>query len=230
MNQLFEKINPVLEWIMKLAITNLVWVVFNLPVAYLTLSLFFIREEPQFIMTMATLAIFAPFISFPATTAMFGVVRKWIMKEDVPLFRHYWAAYKENYKRSMAGGLVFTLAGVILTADYYYLKSTLPLAGYLFLFLLVWLFLIMLYFFADTVHTETKLFQSMKNSLILTIANPFFSFGIALISIIILYFSFTSATFLLPFFSGSSIAALSFFGYYKVFSKVVELQNSQTDQ
>jgi uncharacterized membrane protein YesL len=189
MYQFIERINPFFEWIMKFAFTNLLWLLFNLPIAYLAFSLFGAAEMPQIIMLFITICVIAPFTFFPATTAMFGVVRKWVMKEDESVVRNYWKYYKENFKRSMAGGLVFTLLTVILAVDFYYFQTRIPLVSYLFLFLLIAMFLVMLYFFSDTIHTDTKLVQSMKKALILSMANPFFSFGIAIISLGILYIS-----------------------------------------
>lgn len=109
-------------------------------------------------------------------------------------------------------------------------RLPLKLVSYVFLFLLVWLFLFTLYFFANTVHTETKLVQSMKNTFILSIVNPFFSFGIVIINIGILYIGIKHLTFLLPVFVGSLIAFLSFFGYFKVFNKVLELQKASAEK
>ncbi|NYE07933.1 putative membrane protein YesL [Bacillus niacini] len=227
MNTIFSKINPIFEWTTKLAGTNLLWVLFNLPVFYLTLLLYFAKDETQFIMLAITIAVLAPFIFFPATTALFGVIRKLMLKEEIDIIRFYWKYYIENYKRSITGGLVLTLFWSILVVDFYYFQTP-SLLKYLFLFLLAWLFLFTQFFFASTVHTETKLLQSIKNSLILSIVNPFYSFGIVTINIVILYISINQSTFLLPFFSGSLIAFLSFSGYLKILGNVMELQKKSS--
>jgi uncharacterized membrane protein YesL len=223
MNTIFSKINPILDWTTKLAGTNLLWVLFNLPVFYLTLLLYFAKDETQVIMLAITIAALSPFIFFPATTALFGVIRKWVLKEEVDILRFYWKYYKENFKRSITGGLVLTLFWSILVVDFYYFQTH-SMLKYLFLLLLAWLFLFTQYFFASTVHTETKLLQSIKNSFILSIVNPVYSFGIVIINIGILYISINQLTFLLPFFCGSLIAFLTFSGYLKVLGNVMVLQ------
>lgn len=230
MDTIFGRLNPIFEWIMKLAVTNILWVLFNLPILYLTLSLFFSKDMSQIIIMVITIAVLAPFIFFPATTALFGVIRKWVLKEEIRITRYFWKYYKENFKRSIAGGLVISLLWIILAVDFYYFQAHIKLVSYVFLFLLVWLFLFTLYFFANTVHTETKLVQNMKNTFILSIVNPFFSFGIVIINIGILYIGIKHLTFLLPFFIGSLIAFLSFFGYFKVFNKVLELQKASSEK
>lgn len=228
MDNLFVRINTIFEWIMKFAGTNLLWVLFNFPIVYLTMSLLFVENTSQAMMIMITIAVLAPFIFFPATIAMFGVVRKWVMKDDVSLMRFYWKYYKENYKASMIGGLIISFLWVIIGFDYYYFQTSIPLISYIFILLLICLFVFTVYFCANTVHTEAKLKQSMRNAFVLAIVNPIFSFGIAIINIAILYISIHYLTFLLPFFSGSLIAFISFLGYYKVFNQVVALQEPET--
>ena len=225
----FGRINTIFEWISKLAGTNLLWVLFNFPIVYLLLSLYTTKEMSHIFMLMIMIALLVPFVFFPATTAMFGIVRKWVMKEEVPIIRFFWKYYKENYRRSLAGGFIFSVLWAIAGVDYYYLHGYNSLVGYAFIFLMVWLFTLTLYFFAHTVHTETKLGQGLKNVFLLSIANPFFSFGVAIISIVILYISFTKITFLLPIFTGSAISFLAFLAYNKVLTSIVLLQQKASE-
>src|SRR5690625_7725182 len=52
---------------------------------------------------------------------MFAVTRKWVMKEiDIPIIRSFWSYYKENYLRSMLGGLILDVIWIIYVLDYYY--------------------------------------------------------------------------------------------------------------
>lgn len=228
MNTIFGRMNPIFEWTVKISGANILWVLFNLPIFYLTLLLFTTENAPQITMLAITIAILVPFIFFPATTALFGVVRKWVLKEEASTVRYYLKYYKENFRRSVAGGLILTLLWSLLVVDFYYVQVDHTIVRYVFLFLLIWLFLVTLYFFAHTVHTETKLLQSIKTSFILSIVNPFFSLGSVIIYIGILYTSIKHLTFLLPFFSGTLIAFLSFSGYLKLFGKVIELQKKNS--
>ncbi|MDF2791377.1 MAG: hypothetical protein K0S80_4479 [Neobacillus sp.] len=229
MYTIFERFNPVFEWTAKIAGINLLWILFNFPIAYLTLSLFTVKEMWEISFLIMTIAVLVPFIFFPATTAMFGIVRKWVMKEEVPIFRFFWKYYKENYKRSLVGGLIFSVLWAIVGVDYYYFHNRIHLVSYLFLFLMVWLLLITLFFFAHTVHTDTKFGQGLKNVFILSIANPIYSIGLAISSIVILYVSLTKLTFLLPFFTGGAISFLAFFAYNKVFTNIVQIQQSTSE-
>ena len=88
------------EWIMRLAAINLLWVVCSIPFAFIVLTAF-VSEASAFYSYMVIALIISPFTLFPATSAMFGVARKWVMGElDIPLFRTYFRIYKENYRQS----------------------------------------------------------------------------------------------------------------------------------
>ena len=70
------------EWIMKFAFTNLFWILFNLPIAFLFLNMLFVERLEDVVFFVIPLALLMPVLFFPATTAMFGVVRGWIMKNE----------------------------------------------------------------------------------------------------------------------------------------------------
>ncbi|WP_240353424.1 YesL family protein [Cohnella algarum] len=93
------------EWIMRLSVTNVLWIVCSLPIWYMFLVLLQSETTDQFISTMILIAILLPFTFFPATSAMFSVARKWVMGEtDVPLFKTFFRNYKQNYLQAMLGG------------------------------------------------------------------------------------------------------------------------------
>jgi uncharacterized membrane protein YesL len=224
LNNVFGRIQPVFEWIINLAVLNITWLVFILPIAYLSLLLVLVEHTSQVLMILLTIVVLSPFLLFPATTAMFGVVRKWFMKEEIKIVKSFWTFYKENYKRSLSGGLILSILWLVGVVDYLYIKSDVSFVNYIVLFILAFLFLYTLYFFSDTVHIESKLTQSLKNVLIITIANPIFSFGIGLICIFILYVSFNYLPFLIILFTGPFIAILGFYGYQKVFTTILSVQ------
>lgn len=224
MNNVFGRIQPVFEWIINLAVLNITWLVFILPIAYLGLLLVLVENTSQVLMVLITIQVLSPFFLFPATTAMFGVVRKWFMKEEIKIVKSFWNFYKENYKRSLSGGLILSLLWIVGVFDYLYIKSNGTFVNYFVLVILAFLFLYTLYFFSDTVHTESKLTQSLKNVLIITVANPIFSFGIVLLCIFIVYVSFTYLHFLIILFTGPFLAILGFYGYQKVFTTILNVQ------
>lgn len=51
---------------------------------------------------------------YPATAAMFGVVREWV---NGALLRSYFNFFRQNFKQGLAIGFVWTAIGVILAGD-----------------------------------------------------------------------------------------------------------------
>jgi uncharacterized membrane protein YesL len=78
------------EWIMRFFVTNVLWLLFNLPIVFFVLNLLLAETINAVAVSMLPIAILVPFVFFPATTAMFAVVRKWIMKQpDIPIVRSF---------------------------------------------------------------------------------------------------------------------------------------------
>lgn len=62
------------------------------------------------------------FGTFPATTAMFAVMRKWILVDpDIPLFQTFWSTYKREFLTSNATGYLIGAIGAILAWNFYLL-------------------------------------------------------------------------------------------------------------
>lgn len=57
--------------------------------------------------------------AFPATAALFGVVRQWVKGNDVNVFQQYRSLFKENLKQSLFIGLITIFVCLFLIADYY---------------------------------------------------------------------------------------------------------------
>lgn len=214
------------EWIMRLSVTNLLWIVCSLPIWYLLLVLLASPTTEHFISTMILIAILLPFIFFPATSAMFSVARKWVMGDtDAPLFKTFFRSYKQNYLQAMLGGLLYAALFFVLIVDYQvYLRN---LKGFgvlaiLFLAMMVLLTVSLFQFFSLLSHFHMKTFQLLKNALILTIGRPLRSLSTAIISAFVLYLSFFQFTFLIPFFMGSIIAVVAFFNFYQTIQKMQE--------
>src|SRR5690625_78727 len=85
-------------WITRFAYLNLLWILF-------------------------TLLGFIVFGFMPATAAMFAVVRKWNMGEDdIPIFKTFWKAYREDFLKTNGLGLILFFIGYILIMEFKILR------------------------------------------------------------------------------------------------------------
>ncbi|MBB6691300.1 DUF624 domain-containing protein [Cohnella xylanilytica] len=213
------------EWIMRLSVTNVLWVLCSLPVWFLVLAtLLPAADTNQLTFSIILISIVSPFTLFPATSAMFSVARKWVMGEvDAPLLKTFFRSYKQNYLQAMVGGILYAVLFAVLIIDYQvYLKN---LKGFgvlaiLFLALMVLLFISMFQFFSMLSHFHMKTLQLLKNAVILTIGRPLRSLSTAIVSAFVLYISVFQFQFLIPFFMGSIIAVVAFFNFYHTIQKM----------
>ena len=205
------------EWIMKFSVVNLLWIIFNLPIVFLIVNLFFMERIEELLFLMIPILILMPFIFFPATTAMFAMVRGWIVKDEGTdrFIKRFWRYYKENYKRSLISGLILTSAWVVWAADVYYFSDKNIMMLYLFIIMGIILFVFTINHFSITVHYHMKLQPSLKNAFLLTIGSPLLFAAVALSSGAVLYISLNIFKFLIPFLTGSLIAYLSFSAFYR---------------
>lgn len=127
------------------------------------------------VLNLLWLAVCLPVVTiYPSTTAMFGVVRKWVRKDEPGLFGSFFTLLRENFKQSLWIGLVWTLTGGFLALDLYLtgqmptalripLSLALAFLGFLYLFTSVYLFPVM-------VNYDLNWTRVLRNSLLLSLS------------------------------------------------------------
>lgn len=199
MNTLANRAFAATEWITKFAYINFLWMGFSL----------------------AGLIVLG---FFPATVAMFTIIRKWLKGEtEVPIFRTFWTTWKSEFFRSNGLGLlVAAVVGLIVFNLVFVEKSVTGFSSviqipiYLFMFAAS---MTILYLFPVYVHFELKWFQMVKNSFLMMIISPIENIVmIAGIAAVLFVVKFIPA---LGFFFGASlIAAIIMSAAYLVFGKM----------
>ncbi|WP_456276214.1 YesL family protein [Bacillus sp. AK128] len=166
--------------------------------------------------------------AFPATTAMYGTVRKWIREGfDVGIFHVFFQQFKENFKKSFIIGLFWLFAVVILYLDLFIVfqnefTGRSLLVALLFFFGIIVAFTTVYVFFV-LVHYELTIFHTLKNSLFLSISHMNFTIlfiGMILLTLVIVYY--------FPFFLliGGSLLAFTMYGiFHRLTKKLEELRN-----
>ncbi|MBS4219224.1 DUF624 domain-containing protein [Bacillus sp. FJAT-49711] len=145
MNILNSRFYIVLEKISNLFILNVLWIVSCIPIITI----------------------------FPATAAMFSVVRQWKLKHEVSVVKPFINAFKLNFKQSLLIGLLWIPFAFLLYLDYFYVIQA---ASEWRTFLLVPLFFIALIFlfmttflFPVMTHYQLRLRDVLKNSFIVSL-------------------------------------------------------------
>ena len=139
-------------WIIRLFTLNLLWLLFSL----LGLLVFGL---------------------FPATIAMFTVVRKWINgHKDLPLIRTFWDSYRTNFLRANILGFIQIVIAYMIYIDYMFLDTlsgwSAVLLNVILISALILFSVVLLFIFPVYVHYQLKIFQYIRLSIIIGISYP----------------------------------------------------------
>jgi len=219
MNGLMSGLYQTTEWISKFAVVNMMWLLLNAPIVLILLNMA-VGENNIVALSSLLLVILVPFVFFPATAAMFAMVRDWILKQDEQtLWLSFLKYYIQNYVKSMQTGCVLTLLWGIIVVDIYYLSRENVLLLFSFIIVGILLFIYTINVFSTMVHYDITLCPMLKKALLFTFGSPIHGIAILFSSLLIFFVSVDSLRFIIPFFSGSLIAYISFSAFYKVYLK-----------
>ncbi|RBW69737.1 YesL family protein [Bacillus taeanensis] len=136
-----------------------------------------------FLLNMIWLLMCLPIITiFPATAAMFGVVRQWVLKNDVSVFSSFFHYFKENFKQGLFVGIGwFLLAGLMVVNFTFTNQLDSGLRNILLPVFFVMALLLLsttIYLFPVMVQYKTSSFNIIKNSFLFSVSNLLLTFVI----------------------------------------------------
>ncbi|MDQ0256779.1 putative membrane protein YesL [Evansella vedderi] len=189
----------IFEWVMRLAYVNVLWILF----------------------TIVGLFVFG---FFPATAAMFAVIRKWIKGEsEIPVFKTFWEYYRKEFFKINLIGLFILIIGVIIYVDFLFLATVdgwlATILTSLLIFGSVLFVIILFYIFPLFVHYQFTLFQYFKFAIFIGITKPITTIGIAICTII-LYYALLIFPGMSLFYSGSLLAFAIMWLTHNVIQKI----------
>jgi len=156
---------------------------------------------------------------FPATVAMYGIVRKWISGRDINgIFRVYFSLFRECFMQSFLISIGWFMFVYFLYLDYHIMQFS---GSFLILGLVTFLFLaITVYLFPSMAHFDANWKDIIRNSITMAIAYPVKTVllvGIFLATIFLIYI-FPISIFIL----GSGSAYLSYSIYHRLYEKLTK--------
>ncbi|WP_160718867.1 YesL family protein [Bacillus sp. USDA818B3_A] len=144
---------------------------------------------------------------FPATSAMFGVIRKWFLEDwDLPIFKTFWNLYKKEFIKSNILGYILFLAGFILYLDIKLVQQMsniyMTMVHYFLLMLTFVYVLTIFYVWPVFVHFELSVLQVIKTAFSFMVISPYSTIMMAAGGVIF-YFTVQQFPGLLLIFGGS---------------------------
>jgi len=145
---------------------------------------------------------------FPATAALFAIVKRWLQGDNyIPSF---YSIYKKEFVKSNLYGLLFAFIGAVLYCDLLMLQQTsIVFLQFLYIPALVVSFLYLCAvasFFILSAHYQLSGLKLLKYSFIFPIIHPFFTAKMVFGLLVISYLCITFPS--LPFLFGGSIASI----------------------
>lgn len=191
------------EWVSRLAILNLVWLLFSLP-----------------ILTM-----------IPATNTLFYILHQWSNGEtSLPIFNTFWTHLKTHFWNGYKIGLPIFIVVIILFIDRWILNSISNPPAWVQIYLYVLYFfsilfsLTALFFAALSKKLTLTIPKQLLTSFLLMIGHPLVSLGLlATVLLLLLLFSIWPA--MIFFFSASGIGWAATIAVKKAFTKMVQKNN-----
>nr|WP_309101484.1 DUF624 domain-containing protein [Fredinandcohnia onubensis] len=211
MQEFNDKLNRFGEWVIRLVFLNFLWIGFSI----LGLGIFGV---------------------FPATSAMFSVLRKWFIGNDrVKISAEFFSYYKKDFWKSNGLGYFLLILAVVLWTDYRFVSSIANLGmfslGYVLLIFLVFSLLSLCVLFPIYSHYHLAFFQYIKNAILFPLTNILSMFLLAaLLSVIQFIFNqlpgfilcigisfpaFVIMKIIIPIFQGKSLSVHGFFKMFK---------------
>lgn len=219
-------------WMMKLLQVNMLWLIFNFPIVYLVLTALTVNSMNELYIIITIMLLLLPFIFFPATTAMFAVIRRRFQnKNDDSVLFYYVKAYKQNYLRSLVGGITITVIWFVWIYNYQLSGIELGSAlSYLYLVFTVFLLAFTNYFFADSVHFNVTFFLSIKKALMMSIGFPHYTISVIGVSGACLYILYFLHPVFLVLYGGILPAVICFIGYYFIFLRAKRMNETNEEE
>lgn len=155
-----------LNWISKLFFLNVYWLLF----------------------TLFGLVLFGV---FPATSASFSMVRRWLQEDNAEIqqgnieiqsessFKQFLSYYKNDFIKANILGVVIVIISILVYSDLLFIKyfefnhDYQKILLYCLTIMLIFLIMTMIYIFPINSHYELSVFAILKNSFLLVFLKPF---------------------------------------------------------
>lgn len=176
--------------ISKLFVANLLWIILNSPLLIVVIQLQIVTQPSSYYVLLPLLSLGFPLFFFPATQALFCLVRDIVLQTPVSTVKTFWRYWVSNFKESLKMGILLSgfLTGLGLLLYYSWSISlilfTIVLTALLFIIILIQ------QLFCFQAHFEMPFIWKVKRAAQLVFAKILYSIGSFLFVILMVYASF----------------------------------------
>ncbi|WP_084822341.1 YesL family protein [Bacillus sp. SA1-12] len=203
-NRIVTKLDYLLHWVVRLVILNVLWFLFSI------------------------LGLFVAGI-FPATAAVLGIVRKWLMGDKVKIWSSFKDIYRQEFKAANLMGWILSLMGIILFLNYRVIVNNhseiVFIVPFAFYFIIFFYTILVIWSFPLLVHYKATCFKHFKNAIIIGLTKIQYTIVSGAIVSCLVYVSLSYPG-VIPFFTISAIGMGCMWLPLQIFTQLDERQQS----
>lgn len=204
--QIVSKLDYLFHWIVRLVILNGLWILFSI------------------------LGLFVAGV-FPATAAVLGVARKWMMGEqEMNIWNTYKQIYRSEFSSANRMGWILSVIGIILYSNYRVILNhagefvfAVPFAFYLLVFFYT---ILVIWSFPLLIHYKATWRQHFKNAIIIGLTKIHYTIFCGALIFAIIYLSLSYPG-IIPFFTISLMGLACMWFTLKIFNQLDQAGNHQ---
>ncbi|WP_299089687.1 YesL family protein [uncultured Metabacillus sp.] len=201
-NQLVTKLDNMLHWVIRLVMLNILWFIFSI------------------------LGLFVAGI-FPATAAVLGIARKWLMGDKVKIWTTFKDIYLHEFKAANLMGWTLSVMGIILYFNYRVIVSNnsemIFIVPFAFYFIIFFYTILVIWSFPLLVHYKATCLQHFKNALIIGLSKLQYTIVSGAIVLCLVYGSLSYPG-VIPFFTVSAIGICCMWLPLQIFNQLDQRQ------
>lgn len=166
---------------------------------------------------------------YPATTAMFAMVRDWLRgKSDLPVFKTFWRYYKLDFLKSNLLGIFINLLLMLIAIDIFYIivNNQLTWTHFPFYAFILIVVLFMFYIFPSFAHFNLNVIPLIKNAFLIMIISPIQSF-LMIVCLVSVYFIMRAVPALFFIFGSTAYAFITTWLGLHAFEKIQQKQEGK---
>ena len=166
---------------------------------------------------------------FPATIALFTVVRQILLEVEQPITQTFWQTYKKEWLRGNGYAAITYVVLLILAVDFYMIYSFDPLSILLIPTLIITFLIIgtLFFLFPVYVHFELSFFAMIKQAFLFTLTAPS-TVLLNTVVVLIMYGLFNLIPGAIPLFVGSMLSYFVMLFSIRAFKKIEQKKLTKT--
>lgn len=206
----------------KMVAANTLWSAVNFPIIFLAINLLYAEDISSFYILVPLILLLLPILYFPATVALYGVMRDLVLdRPDNRTVCNFFRYLRQNYFHSFLFGAADTGLLFLTAVLMVYFSEVNVILSVVLLVLFVYGLIVTLQFFAFQSHFEMPLLWKIKWMTRLVLAKPLYAIGEGVLLFLLVAVSVEITPLLILFLTAAAAAYSLFWLFEKQHKRII---------